>query len=142
MVEAAVREVLGLQAVGGLSAAHPGAEEEVFPKLGANPPGVVAYTATRWGDLLNPSLTPEGEATPRASDCYRFALSHPAVQVCLAGPKDRAELDEALCALDRGPMSDEELAWMKRVGLGVKKHARPNSSAVSLIDRIMGAQTS
>jgi predicted aldo/keto reductase-like oxidoreductase len=125
------------------NAVHRGAERDVFPFLPAErPPGVIAYTATRWGDLLNPALTPEGEATPRASDCYRFALSHPSVQVCLAGPKDRAELDEALCALDRGPMSEDELAWMKRVGVEAKKHARPNSSVVSLVDRIMGAQTS
>jgi aryl-alcohol dehydrogenase-like predicted oxidoreductase len=124
------------------NAAHPGAEQEVFPKLGENPPGVVAYTATRWGDLINPALTPKGEATPRASDCYRFALSHPSVQVCIAGPKNRAELDEALSALDRGPMSEDELAWMRRVGAEVKRHARPNSGAVSLADRLMGAHTS
>lgn len=123
------------------NAAHPGAEHEVFPKLGAAPPAVVAYTATRWGDLLNPALIPQGEATPRASDCYRFALSHPGVQVCLAGPADRAQLDEALTALERGAMSDDELAWMKRVGAEVKKHARPNSGAVSLVDRLMGAHT-
>jgi aryl-alcohol dehydrogenase-like predicted oxidoreductase len=124
------------------NAAHPGAEHEVFPKLGPTPPSVVAYTATRWGDLLNPALTPQGEATPGASDCYRFALSHPSVQVCLAGPADRAQLDEALSALDRGPMSEDELAWMKRVGAEVRKHARPNSGAVSLADRLMGAHTS
>jgi len=124
------------------NAAHPGAEHEVFPKLGAQPPGVIAYTATRWGDLINPALTPAGEPTPRASDCYRFALAHPSVQVCLAGPADRAQLDEALSALDRGPMSDDELAWMRRVGAEVKKRARPNSGAVSLADRLMGAHTS
>ncbi len=123
------------------NAAHPGAEQEVFPKLGAEAPGVVAYTATRWGDLINPALTPEGEATPAASDCYRFALSHPSVQVCLAGPKDRAELDEALRALERGPMSEDELAWMKRVGAAVKRHARAHSGAVSLVDRAMGAHS-
>jgi aryl-alcohol dehydrogenase-like predicted oxidoreductase len=124
------------------NAAHPGAEQEVFPKLGAQPPGVIAYTATRWGDLINPALTPAGEPTPRPSDCYRFALSHPSVQVCLAGPADRAQLDEALSALDRGAMSEDELAWMKRVGAEVKKRARPNSGAVSLVDRLMGARTS
>lgn len=124
------------------NAAHPGAEQEVFPKLGASPPTVVTYTATRWGDLLNPALTPAGCPTPRASDCYRFALTHPSVQVCIAGPKDRRELDEALCALERGPMSDDELAWMKRVGAEVKKHARVHSGAVSMLDRVMGAHTS
>jgi aryl-alcohol dehydrogenase-like predicted oxidoreductase len=124
------------------NAAHPGAETEVFPRLGDDPPGVVAYTATRWGDLINPKLAPAGEPTPRASDCYRFALSNPGVQVCIAGPKNREELDEAMAALDRGPMREDELAWMKRVGAEVKKHARPNSGAVTIADRLMGAHTS
>lgn len=124
------------------NAAHPGAEHEVFPVLGAAPPAVIAYTATRWGDLINPQLTPAGEPTPRASDCYRFALSNPSVQVCIAGPKDRNELDEAMAALDRGAMSADELAWMRRVGVEIKKHARPHSGAISLADRLMGAHTS
>jgi len=124
------------------NAAHPGAEQEVFPKLGDDPPGVIAYTVTRWGDLIDPALTPEGEATPRASDCYRFALSHPSVQVCISGPKDRAELDEAMAALDRGPLDADEMAWMRRVGAQVKKHKRASSGAVSLADRFMGAHTS
>lgn len=123
------------------NAAHPGAEQEVFPKLGEQPPGVVAYTATRWGDLLNPALQPQQEPPPRASDCYRFALTHPAVDVCLAGPKNRVELDEALCALSRGPMDEEELAWMKRVGTEVKQRVRPNSAAVGAVDWLMGAHT-
>jgi len=124
------------------NAAHPGAETEVFPRLGDDPPGVIAYTATRWGDLLDPALTPAGEPTPRASDCYRFALGHPAVEVCLSGPADRAQLDEALSALDRGPMSADELAWMRRVGAGVKQRTGANSGPVSLVDRLMGAHTS
>jgi aryl-alcohol dehydrogenase-like predicted oxidoreductase len=123
------------------NAAHPGAEKEVFPRLGDDPPGVVAYTATRWGDLVNPALTPAGEPTPRASDCYRFALSNAGVQVCIAGPKNREELDEAMAALDRGPMSADELAWMKRVGGEVKRHARASSGAVSAVDKLMGAHT-
>jgi aryl-alcohol dehydrogenase-like predicted oxidoreductase len=103
------------------SAAHPGAEEDVFPHLATDRPGMIAYTATSWGRLPNPRLTPPGDATPRGSDCYRFALSHSQVDVVLAGPKNGEELDEALAALDRGPMTAEELAWMKRVGASVKK---------------------
>jgi aryl-alcohol dehydrogenase-like predicted oxidoreductase len=119
------------------NAAHPGAEREVFPFLDAARPGVVAYTATRWGWLMNPDFTPEGEATPRASDCYRFALSHPAVDVVLTGPKNAVELDEAMAALDRGPMSEDELAWMKRVGSHVRKAAiaRGRNPARRLWDR-------
>lgn len=123
------------------NASHPGAEHEVFPKLGAASPAVIAYTATRWGDLINRALTPKGEPTPRASDCYRFALSHPSVQVCIAGPANRAELDEALMALERGPLSAAEDAWMRRVGAAVKQHARAHSGSVHLVDRLMGAHS-
>lgn len=99
------------------SAAHRGAEKEVF---GAIPqgerPGIVTYTATRWGGLVSPGKMPKGEQTPRASDCYRFVLTNPAVNVCMAGPKNMAEAEEALAALDRGPMSADEMAWMRRIG--------------------------
>jgi aryl-alcohol dehydrogenase-like predicted oxidoreductase len=99
------------------NAAHPGAETDVFPLLPAEGrPGVVAYTATSWGHLFDPGRTPAGEATPRASDCYRFVLSHPAVDVCMTGPSSQEHMDEALATLDRGPMSAEELAWMRRIG--------------------------
>jgi aryl-alcohol dehydrogenase-like predicted oxidoreductase len=118
------------------NAGHPGAEREVFPLLGedeASRPGVLAFTATRWGSLLNPALVPPGEATPRASDCYRFALSAPHVDTVITGPKNGAELDEALAAMARGPMTDDELAWMKRVGAVVRNTA--SNRAVGLLDR-------
>jgi len=123
------------------NAAHTGAEGEVFPRLGDSPPGVVAYTATRWGDLLQPALIPNGEPVPRASDCYRFALSHPAVDVVATGPAGREQLDEALATIERGPMTDEEITWMKRVGAAVRSRARTQSTAVGLLDRLMGAHT-
>ena len=95
------------------NAAHRGAEEAVFPAARASGRDVVCYTATRWGSLLE---------SASASDCYRFVLSHPAVTSCLFAPANASELDEALTALDRGPMSEEELAQMARVGDAV--HAR------------------
>ena len=101
------------------NAAHPGAEDEVFPALPAReqrPLGVVAYTATSWGRLLDPARIPAGLARPRASDCYRFQLSHPRVDLAFCGPRDEAQLDEAMQALDRGPMDADEIAWMKQVG--------------------------
>lgn len=99
------------------SAAHRGAETEVFDAIPQGErPGIVTYTATRWGGLVNPRKMPKGENTPRASDCYRFVLTNPAVNVCIAGPKNIAEMEEALAALDRGPMSTDEMAWMRRVG--------------------------
>ena len=119
------------------NAAHPGAEREVFPLVGeddASRPGVVAFTATRWGSLLDPRKTPAGEATPRASDCYRFALSHPRVDACIAGPSNGAELSEALVALEKGPMSADELAWMKRVGAAVR--AGTQEKTLGILDRL------
>lgn len=99
------------------NAAHRGAEADVFPKLpSADRPGVVTYTATRWGQLLKTRNMPAGERTPRASDCYRFVLSRPEVDVCVTGPKNREEMQEALRALEAGPLSEAELAWMRRVG--------------------------
>lgn len=102
------------------NAAHPGAEREVFPHFQRRRPGVLAFTATRWGTLLDPKLTPPGDATPTASDCYRFALTNPNVDVCLAGPRDGIELDGALVALQKGPLDEEELAWMRRVGRHIR----------------------
>jgi aryl-alcohol dehydrogenase-like predicted oxidoreductase len=121
------------------NAAHPGAESEVFPHLSRRKPGVVAYTATRWKALLNPKFLPANEPAPRASDCYRFVLSNPNVDVCLTGPSNVAELDEAMAALDRGPLSEEEMAWMRRVGHHVHKTANDQrfKKLVKVADRVV-----
>lgn len=104
------------------NAAHRGAETEVFPKLPENGrPGIVVYTATRWGNLLNPKKMPPAEKTPSGSDCYRFVLSNPSVDVCMTGPKNREEMQEALKSLDKGPMSEDEMNRMRRVGDHVHK---------------------
>jgi predicted aldo/keto reductase-like oxidoreductase len=78
----------------------------------------VAYTATSWGQLLNASKIPQGERLSTASDCYRFVLTRPEVDVCLSGPANAAQMDEALKSLELGPMNEDEMAWMRRVGSG------------------------
>ncbi len=98
------------------NAAHRGAENDVFPHLPEDGPGVTAYTATRWGQLLKPSKMPDGEAPMTASECYRFALSHPSVNLCMMGPKNEAELDQGLKAVDAEPLSEEELVRIRRIG--------------------------
>ena len=120
------------------NAAHTGAEREVFPQIEGTGTGVLAFTATRWGSLLKPSLTPEGERAPRGRDCYRFVLSEPHVHSTLCGPKNGEELDEAMAALDEGPMTADELAWMRRVGKAVRgetKKKRP----LDLVEAVRGA---
>jgi len=107
------------------NAAHPGAEADIFPRLpAAARPGMVSFTATSWGQLLKPSRIPRGERIPTASDCYRFVLARPEVDVCLTGPANAAQMDEALRALQLGPMNPEELAWMRRVGAAVSGQAK------------------
>jgi predicted aldo/keto reductase-like oxidoreductase len=99
------------------NAAHRGAESESFPAMrGDKRPGVVAFTATRWGKLFDPKKMPAGEAPPTAPDCYRFVLSNPAVDVCMMGTRTIEQMRENLAVLDRGPMSEEELARMRRIG--------------------------
>jgi aryl-alcohol dehydrogenase-like predicted oxidoreductase len=102
------------------SAVHTGAEADVFPHLSSeNRPGIVAYTATSWRRLLGHRRIPRSEKAPTAGDCYRFVLTNPAVDVCMTGPSDAAQMEHALEALGRGPMSEEELAWMRRVGRAI-----------------------
>jgi predicted aldo/keto reductase-like oxidoreductase len=99
------------------NAAHRGAEKDIFPFLGGDKrPGTVAFTATRWGKLLDPKKVPPGEKAPTAADCYRFVLSNPAVDVCMSGAKTVEQMRENLTVLDSGPMTEDELARMRRIG--------------------------
>jgi predicted aldo/keto reductase-like oxidoreductase len=99
------------------NAAHRGAETEIFPfAKGERRAGTVVFTATRWGKLLNPEKMPEGEKPATAADCYRFVLSHPAVDVCMSGAKTIEQMRENLALLDAGSMSDAELERMRRIG--------------------------
>ncbi len=99
------------------NAAHRGAETEIFPFIvGERRPGTVSFTATRWGKLLDPKKMPPGEKPPTAADCYRFVLSHPAVDVCISGAKTVEQMRENLAGLSAGPMSEAEIARMRRIG--------------------------
>jgi aryl-alcohol dehydrogenase-like predicted oxidoreductase len=99
------------------NAVHRGAEEDLFPHvLEPEKPGIVAFTATCWGRLLSEKRMPEGEPPATAAECYRFALSHPAVDLCMTGPRTLDELRENLRVLQSAPMSEEEMARMHRLG--------------------------
>ncbi len=103
------------------NAAHPGAEIDIFPHLAKRQPAVVAYTATRWRGLLK---RPKGWGGPvmSASDCYRFCLSNPHVDLVLTGPKNRRQLQENISDLrEKGPLSEEEYRWMRDFGQVVHK---------------------
>ena len=99
------------------NAVHRGAEKDVFPFLEKHDPGVVSYTATCWRYLLKrPRGWPKNGRIPDAGLCYRFALSNPYVHVCLTSPTNLKQLEENLKAVRRGPLSDEEMNFMKDFG--------------------------
>jgi aryl-alcohol dehydrogenase-like predicted oxidoreductase len=100
------------------NAAHPGAEVDIFPHLPAKKPVIAAYTATCWTKLLSP---PKGWMGPAASagDCFRFCLSNPHVDVVISAPKNAAEMRENMQALQRGPLSNDEMARMRALGKAV-----------------------
>jgi predicted aldo/keto reductase-like oxidoreductase len=97
------------------NAAHPGAEREIFPHVTDHAPSILAYTATSWRKLLKRPSGWDGSVMT-AGDCYRFQLSNPHVDVALTGPASRAELEQNLDAVERGPLSEEEARWMRDFG--------------------------
>lgn len=105
------------------NAANKGAEEDTFPFIaGEGKPGIVAFTATRWRQLLSEKKMPDGEGPLTASECYRFALSHASVDVCMMGAKTGEQLRENLKVLDEGPLSEAEMERVRKIGAYVYSH--------------------
>jgi predicted aldo/keto reductase-like oxidoreductase len=99
------------------NAVHRGAETEIFPYiLGDDRPGVVSFTATSWRRLLNSRKMPPNTPPLTAADCYRFVLSNSSVDVCMMGAKNRVQMRENLEVLENGPLPEEKLELMRRIG--------------------------
>ncbi len=99
------------------NAAHRGAEKDIFPFLTAHNPGIVSFTATRWRYLLRrPKDWPKDAPLPNARMAYRFVLSNPHVDVCMTAPTSLKQLKENLRLLEEGPLSLEEMDFMKKFG--------------------------
>jgi aryl-alcohol dehydrogenase-like predicted oxidoreductase len=100
------------------NAAHPGAEQDIFPSLARRRPAMIAYTATAWRRLLRAPAGWKG-GLPTAGECYRFCLTTPHIDVVLSGPRTVTELRENLAALEKGPLSPEEMRFMREFGRAV-----------------------
>jgi aryl-alcohol dehydrogenase-like predicted oxidoreductase len=99
------------------NAAHRGAETDIFPHLEAHDPGIVSYTATRWSFLLRRTRGwPRERPIPTAGLAYRFVLSNPHVDVVLTAPTNAAQLRENLAAIEKGPLTAEEMTLMREYG--------------------------
>ena len=107
------------------SAAHPGAERDVFPHLPAeNRPGIVVVHGHELGPAPQSALHARtASARPRRATATGSSLSHPDVDVCATGPASADHVEQAIAARELGPMSEEELAWMRRVGVEVRRRA-------------------
>jgi aryl-alcohol dehydrogenase-like predicted oxidoreductase len=95
--------------------AHRKAAREVFPAAAKARTPIVAFTATRWGTLLEPRAD-WADPPPAASDCYRYCLTQPAVHVVLTAPRSLAELEQNLDVLELPTMSQQERGKWERFG--------------------------
>jgi len=98
------------------NAAHRGAEQEVFATLPDRRPGIIAYTATRWRMLLQPLPEAGFPHAMTPGECYRFALTHPAVDLALCAAGSAAELAEDVAAIRLGPLDPTRLDDARRFG--------------------------
>ena len=111
LAEASILDLLMIR----YNAAHPGAEQDVFPHLASRKPAVVAYTATSWRKLLRKPRAWAGRPMT-AGECYRWCLASPAVDVVLCGPRSTAEWRANLASIEEGPLPESELGWMRDFG--------------------------
>ncbi len=99
------------------NAAHPGAERDIFTHLSPHDPGILSYTATRWTYLLRrPKGWPKEGRLPTAGECYRFVLSNPSVHTCLTAPRSLKEFEKNLASLHDGPLSPDDMEFMRNFG--------------------------
>ena len=99
------------------NAVHRGAERDIFPHATADSkPCMATYTSTRWGHLLDPTKMPEGERPVSARDCYRYSLSPEAVDMVICGPGSAAQMEEAISALEKGPLEPDERERIEKIG--------------------------
>ncbi len=71
--------------------AHRRVGSAVFPAAHRARLPVVAYTATRWGTLLDGHPEWDGPV-PTATECYRYCLAEPAVEIVLTAPTSLAHV--------------------------------------------------
>ncbi len=106
------------------NAAHRGAERQLFEPLGPRRPGILAYTATRWGMLMKPQPERGFPSGMTAPECYRFALGHPAVDAVLCAPCSPGELREDVAGVRLGALDPVRDAEVRRFGDAVHAASR------------------
>ena len=113
------------------SAAHRGAEVEVFPAALAAGAGVLTFSNLCYGRMLRPGFGPNppvrdggspgpGPSSapnhPAPADCYRYSLAQPGVTTAISGPRDVLQLRENLRVLESPDLPAERLAGLRAFG--------------------------
>lgn len=99
--------------------AHRGAESEIFPHLPVQRPGIIAFnTSHDVSGMLSvpPPSLPPGRFVPTVPHLYRYCLDNPNVDVVLAGPSNRAQLEQGLSALDMPPHDERMTSYLRKYG--------------------------
>ena len=91
---------------------HPGAREDLFPRL-STAARAPLFNFTNTGGLVGAARRkalglPSGLWAPDVTDYHRFALSRPEIAGLLCSPRTPREVHSLHDALQRGPLSDEE----------------------------------
>jgi aryl-alcohol dehydrogenase-like predicted oxidoreductase len=108
------------------SAAHRGAEATVLPRCAGLGKGVLTFSNLCYGRMLH--RTPAAMSSPvTAPDCYRYSLSQPGVDACIAAPRRTSELLENLVVADVPTLSPARAAELREHG----KHVYERSKAWS-----------
>jgi HEAT repeat protein len=95
------------------SAAHRGAEAEVFPRALQTGTSLITFNNTCYGRLLKPQ---DGLVPASAADCYRYTLSQSAVTLCMSAPATQEQLEENLQALRDPELPAERREHLLAVG--------------------------
>jgi hypothetical protein len=103
------------------SAAHRGAEKEVFPEAARLGVPLLTFSSTCYARLLQPR---PGLATPTAADCYRYTLEQPSVAACFSAPASLEQLEENLTVLRNPTLSEDRRAVLLAQGASLYEDER------------------
>ena len=107
--------------------AHDGAERDLFPRVaGRKGPLLYGFKSTT-GYLSRTRCKelglPADKWRPDVVDHYRFALTSPGLDGVLCAPGTPAEVEGIAAAMAKGPLDDDERAYMKDLALLGAGHA-------------------
>ncbi len=102
------------------NALHRGAESDMFPRLpSARRALLYNFNSTR--GFLHPSdYARLGLSAdfwrPAVTDYYRFVLARPEIDGLLCAPRDPTQVRALVCALEQGPLTEEEMDYIRDLG--------------------------